>query len=40
MDVSSLTSTEYVAYVMINEATMIDLRHKYDLLSFKLTVGK
>lgn len=33
-------TTEFVAYVVINEAIMIDARYRNELLSFKLTVGE
>lgn len=32
-------TTEFVAYVVINEATMLDVRYRSSMLKFKLTAG-
>jgi hypothetical protein len=33
-------TSEFIAYVVINEATMLDTKYRNDMLSFKLSVGE
>lgn len=37
---STPATTEFIAYVIINEATMLDVRYRNAMLNFKLTAGK
>lgn len=34
------STTDFIAYIVINEATMLDVRHRNSMLSFKLTAGE
>lgn len=37
---STPATSEFIAYVIINEATMLDVRYRNAMLNFKLTAGK